>query len=281
MLNKTKLGGALAAAALLVPGASVAAAETRDESRADGDRNAQRVADRSAALRLIGSSDRALTPAGGETRSLLLRVRRTERGLVPADGIDPRDVIRDDDRRLLARTSSARGTEATARAAACVPCVIIVTAAARAAVAGGTGAAAATPAVAATARQLARASLPIIRAGAGRNFPRISFPVRRLEAKFKHAPDFGVHTARGAAGFREFERAIRGHMLNPNTQRIFGTIKGQNGVNQHAIHFYNPWTRQVATFHPNGDFWTAYTVKIDAHATRLSVFGHLGKVGRW
>jgi hypothetical protein len=277
MLNKTRFGAALAAAAFLVPGASAAAAETRDANRAGG----ERATNQAAALRLIGSGERARTPAQGEARNLVVRMRRSDGVVSPIDRADPRDIISDDDRRLFARASSANGPQATARAAACVPCVIIVSAAARAAVAGGTGAAAASPAVAATARQLARGALPIVRAGAQRNFPRINFARRQIEAKFRHAPDFGVAAARGAAGFREFERAIRAHMLNPNTQRIFGTIKGSNGKNQHAIHFYNPWTRQVATFHPNGQFWTAYRVDIDRHATRLAVFGHLGKVGRW
>jgi hypothetical protein len=228
---------------------------------------------------LIGTQDRASTPSQGESRTLLLRLKRTSRGLAPnmPETLDPRDIIADDDRRLFARTSSAQGPTASA---ACVPCVIIVTAAARAVVARSV-AAASTPAAAAGARALARAAVPIFRAGAARNFPRVTFPLKRLEAKFKHAPDFGVPAVRNAANFREFEAAIRTHMNNPGTQRIFGSIKGKDGVNHHAVHFYDPLTRKVATFHPNGEFWTAYNVAIDSHATRLAVFGHLGKVGRW
>ena len=272
MLSKRAVGGAMAAAAFAVP-VTTTAAQAAELERAIDDRTAARELADPFTQRFIGAdvSRSSSTRDGG----LVLRLKKTKRGFEPAGQLDPRDILADGDRRL-ARTSST-GPVAHAACPLCIGVGIAVSAAARAAAVRAAGSAGA----AAAARSAARSTLPLIRAGAARNFPRLHFPRQRLEAKFKHARDFGVVEQRGAAGFAAFERALKRHMLDPGTHRIFGTIKGKNGLNVHAVHFYNPLTRKVATFTPEGRFWTAYYIQSDFQATRLAAFGHLGKVGRW
>jgi Colicin D len=64
----------------------------------------------------------------------------------------------------------------------------------------------------------------------GSQFPDLTNDVARLEAKFRHAADFGVTQARGASGFRTFGESISNFVTDPTTTRIAGTYRGDPAV---------------------------------------------------
>jgi len=84
-------------------------------------------------------------------------------------------------------------------------------------------------------------------------FPRVTTPRAQLEAKFKHAVDFGVTDSRGAAGFEAFGKAIDDFVSSPTTVRVSGTYRQQS-----AVLNYDLTTRQVVVQRPNGEFWTGF-----------------------
>jgi Colicin D len=71
----------------------------------------------------------------------------------------------------------------------------------------------------------------------------------QIEAKYKHAKDFGVNEPRGKAGFDKFEQAVKNHVDDPGTMHIGGTYHGQP-----AILNYNPNTGLVVVQKPTGEF---------------------------
>jgi hypothetical protein len=62
--------------------------------------------------------------------------------------------------------------------------------------------------------------------GAESELPGLSTSRSALEAKFKHAADFGVTEPRGAAGFDTFGKAVDSFVQDPATTRIMGTYRG-------------------------------------------------------
>lgn len=83
----------------------------------------------------------------------------------------------------------------------------------------------------------------------GSNFPDLSTSKPQIEAKFKHAPDFGVTEPRGAAGFSSFDKAVNSFVRDPATTRVSGTYRGDP-----AILNYNPSSRLVVVQSPSGEF---------------------------
>jgi hypothetical protein len=59
----------------------------------------------------------------------------------------------------------------------------------------------------------------------------------QLQAKFKHAEDFGVQGTWNETTAQEYEAAIQRHVNDPATQTIKGTYRGQS-----VIHHVNPQT---------------------------------------
>ena len=260
-MRKGIIGGMAAAAALAVP--ATAAADTDDKTRAvrGGEAKTNTITAEREARRLIGGDN-------------VLRLYRTQDGaLVPA-----RD-------RALASASSADGPQAVARASACVPCVIIVATAARAVAARAVGAAAA----AGTARTIATNAGAVFVMNAARQFPKVSWPARKLQQKFTtHARDWGIIRpwsetikVNGRTAAEEFMHVIQQHMSSPTTIKILGSIRGKDGLNHHAVHFYDVATKRVATFTPEGEFITAYFVRNPKMQERLLKVGHLGQMGKW
>lgn len=49
---------------------------------------------------------------------------------------------------------------------------------------------------------------------------------RQLQAKYKHASDFGIVGPYDASNARAFAAAIRAHVVAPNTEVIRGTFRG-------------------------------------------------------
>ncbi|MDP9904517.1 colicin D domain-containing protein [Arthrobacter bambusae] len=79
--------------------------------------------------------------------------------------------------------------------------------------------------------------------------PELSISRAALEAKFKHAGDFGVTESRGTAGFDEFGNAIESFVRDSSTTRVLGTYRGNP-----AILNYNPSTAQVVVQDLGGSF---------------------------
>src|SRR5688500_16276818 len=100
MVTTRTLAGGLAAAALAVP-ATTTVAQAADTQRTIDDRANTTLADQSAAQRLIGSEAARLMNRPEDR--VVLRFRRTSEGYEPIGRVDPRDVLADGDRRLLAQ----------------------------------------------------------------------------------------------------------------------------------------------------------------------------------
>lgn len=82
-------------------------------------------------------------------------------------------------------------------------------------------------------------------------FPKVTATRNQLEKKFKHAGDLGVTEAKGAAGFKAFERAINDFVAAPGTIRTLGAYRQKS-----AILNFNPSTRVAVVQSPTGEFIT-------------------------
>lgn len=92
----------------------------------------------------------------------------------------------------------------------------------------------------------------------------------QIEAKFKHADEFGVTEPRGKAGFDEFERVVKGHVDDASTKHIDGTYRGNP-----AILNYNPNNGLVVVQSPTGEFISGWKVS-PAQAANILNSGKLG-----
>jgi hypothetical protein len=253
--------------------AETAAAKTRAKGSQAGAENV-RVENRAQALRLIDRPDQRLA---GE--AMVISLQRDAAGNFSPIG-------------LRASTASARKLQSTdeggpvARAACpvCIPGAIFISVAARAATARLIGAAATSAAAKAATTAAARAALPLIARGPLGTFPKLVFDGAKLQQKFKHAKDFAGYNpilknmkVSDPGAHITFEAAVRTHMLDRYTHRIFGTV---SGIKHPVAHFYNPNTKLVAVFRVDqgggvGRFVTAY--KADPkRAAMLERQGHLG-----
>ncbi|WP_428342353.1 colicin D domain-containing protein [Mycobacterium sp.] len=75
----------------------------------------------------------------------------------------------------------------------------------------------------------------------------------QIEAKYKHAEDFGVTDPRGRAGFDKFENALKAVVDDPSTVHIQGTYRGQP-----AILNYNPDSGVCVIQSPGGQFVSGF-----------------------
>lgn len=81
------------------------------------------------------------------------------------------------------------------------------------------------------------------------SLPDLTYTRAQLEAKFKHAPAFGVMEPRGTAGFDAFGKALDDFVRDPATTRVMGTYRKAP-----AILNYNVTTRLVLVQTPAGEF---------------------------
>nr|WP_239524535.1 colicin D domain-containing protein [Halogeometricum borinquense] len=81
----------------------------------------------------------------------------------------------------------------------------------------------------------------------------IDFPDPQLNAKFKHANDFGIDGNWNKENKQRFEQALREHITDKATKVIEGTYHKQP-----AIHYYNPQTKNNVMIYPDGEFWSAW-----------------------
>jgi hypothetical protein len=92
----------------------------------------------------------------------------------------------------------------------------------------------------------------------------------QIEAKYKHAADFGVSDPRGRAGFDNFDRAVTQVVDDPATLHIQGTFRGQP-----AILNYNPNSGLCVIQSPDGKFISGW--KLDPEqAANVTSRGTLG-----
>jgi hypothetical protein len=92
----------------------------------------------------------------------------------------------------------------------------------------------------------------------------------QIEAKYKHAADFGVTDPRGSAGFDKFENALKQVVSDPATMHIQGTYRGQP-----AILNYNPGTEVCVIQSPDGRFISGFKLS-PAQAENVLGRGSLG-----
>jgi colicin D len=103
------------------------------------------------------------------------------------------------------------------------------------------------------------------------DWPTLRIGRGQLEAKFKHAADFGVQTPRGRAGFDQFENALRDFLRSPNNRRIEGTY-----YNQRAFFTVDQTSRLMVMQREDGSFWSGWRL-YPQQAERLLTKGSLGR----
>lgn len=107
--------------------------------------------------------------------------------------------------------------------------------------------------------------------GAASEFPRFFSNAAQLEAKFKHAADFGVLESRGASGFEAFGKVVDSFVGDSATVRVMGTYRGSP-----AILNYNPATAQVVVQAADGAFvsgWQMSPAQLRSVITKASLGG--------
>ena len=92
----------------------------------------------------------------------------------------------------------------------------------------------------------------------------------QIEAKFKHASDFGVTEPRGKAGFYAFENAVKSHVDDPSTLHVNGSYH-----NAPSVLNYNPKTGLVVVQTPTGEFVSGWRVSL-GQAQNILERGKLG-----
>jgi hypothetical protein len=101
--------------------------------------------------------------------------------------------------------------------------------------------------------------------------PDLTLDSAQLEAKFKHAADFGITEPRGAAGFEAYGNAVDSFVSDSSTVRIEGTYRGNA-----AILNYDPQSRLVVIQEPSGEFvsgWRMSPAQLHYVVTKGSLGG--------
>ena len=103
------------------------------------------------------------------------------------------------------------------------------------------------------------------------NLPGLSKSHAQLEAKFKHASDFGVTGPRGSSSFDAYGKALDEFVRDPKTTRIRGTYRGKP-----AILNYNQANRLVVVQAPDGSYvsgWQMSKAQLQNVISRRSLGG--------
>ena len=87
---------------------------------------------------------------------------------------------------------------------------------------------------------------------------------KQLQAKFKHAEDFGVSGNYSKANAAKFESAITQHINSSGTQIIQGTYRGET-----VTHCLNPSTGLNVILKPSGEFLSGWRLGADQLANVL------------
>lgn len=100
--------------------------------------------------------------------------------------------------------------------------------------------------------------------------PQLSAGRSALQAKFKHASDFGITESRGSAGFDAYGKAVDRFVQASSTTRMLGTYRGNA-----AILNYNARTAQVVVQAPDGAFISGWQMS-PAQLQNVIARGSLG-----
>jgi len=101
--------------------------------------------------------------------------------------------------------------------------------------------------------------------------PALTADQSQLEAKFVHAPDFGVTESRGATGFQQFGKVLSSFVDDPSTVRTVGRYRGSP-----VILNYNPSNRLVVVQAGDGSFisgWQMSAAQLQNVIQRRSLGG--------
>jgi hypothetical protein len=83
----------------------------------------------------------------------------------------------------------------------------------------------------------------------------LSITPKQLQAKFKHADQFGVAGNYNKQNAEAFAEAIERHVMDPEVQIIQGTYRGRK-----VTHFYHPRSRRDAIRNEEGAFETGFVL---------------------
>ena len=98
----------------------------------------------------------------------------------------------------------------------------------------------------------------------------VAFDAQKLQAKSKHAADFGVSGNWSKKTASEFEAALRTHLDSPGTTAIQGTYRGDP-----VTHFFDANTRLNVIVDANGGFVSGWKLS-PAQAAHVTTTGKLG-----
>jgi len=92
----------------------------------------------------------------------------------------------------------------------------------------------------------------------------------QLQAKFKHAEDFGVFGKYSRSSATKYEDALREHVQAPTTQTIQGSYRGLK-----VIHKFDPLTNRNVIMDMDGNFVSGWKLNTD-QIKALTTTGKLG-----
>jgi hypothetical protein len=98
----------------------------------------------------------------------------------------------------------------------------------------------------------------------------VNFDPSQLQAKFKHAPDFGIPGNYNKANAQAFKDALIAHIDAPDTQIIVGTYRGNP-----VTHYFNPTTGNNVIVDTAGDFVSGWHLS-PIQANYVLTTGNLG-----
>jgi hypothetical protein len=103
---------------------------------------------------------------------------------------------------------------------------------------------------------------------------RMTADPRQVQAKYKHAQDFGLPPNYTPANGRAFEQAMQNHVQSPNTQQILGSY-GRGAQPTDVIHYYDPATKLNVMTDRAGNFLSGWKLS-PAQERYLLTTGRLG-----
>ena len=110
-------------------------------------------------------------------------------------------------------------------------------------------------------------------AGEGRTPPKetpLKISEKKLQAKYKHAKDFGVDGNYSKANAAKYSEALTKHVNDPGTQTIQGTYRGSQ-----VVHKFNPVTGNDVILDTDGNFVSGWKLNPD-QARCVTTTGNLG-----
>jgi hypothetical protein len=85
----------------------------------------------------------------------------------------------------------------------------------------------------------------------------ITFDGLQLQKKYKHAKAFGITANYNPDNLNLFEQKLTAHVINPNVQRIEGTLRGVQ-----VIHYVDLETNLIVVTTRDGKFVSAWELSI-------------------